>query len=104
MSEALYDERVAPLLAEAAKICMELDMPFLALVEYAKDERGETRVILPDEGLAMTMARGVAKFGVHIDGYLIGLIRHCNKNKIDISQSMFIGKYAESGQSKEGPI
>jgi len=100
MSEALYDERVAPLLAEVSKICAELGMPFLALVEYEKDKRGETRVILPDEGLAMAMARGVAKFGVDIDSYLLGLIRHCNKNGIDISPSMFIGKYAAT-QSKE---
>lgn len=94
MSEALYDERVAPLLKQAAEICIDLNLPFLAVVEYGPDKRGETRVITPDEGLAMTMARGVIQHGINVDGYLIGLIRHCNKNGIDITGSMFLGKFA----------
>lgn len=99
MSEKLYDERVAPLLAEAAKICMELDLPFLALVEYEPEKRGETRVVIPGEGLAMTMARHVVKCGVNVDAYMIGITRYCREQGIDTSGSYFLR--APTGKTTE---
>lgn len=101
MSEKLYDERVAPLLMEAAKICMELNMPLLALVEYAPDKRGETRVVMPGEGLAMTMARHVVKCGVNVDAYMIGLTRYCREQGIDTSGSHYL-RAAPTGQAQGG--
>lgn len=102
MSEALYDEKVAPLLVEVANVCKELNLPFLALVEYEPDKRGETRVVLPNEGLAMTMARHVVKCGVNVDAYMIGLIRHCRKQGIDAGGSYFLRQFAKESK-QEGP-
>ena len=97
MSEAKYDAEVAPILLEAAKRCEALGLQMVAVVEYAPDERGETRV-LKDPSLPMLMLSMVAHHGNNVDGLLINLIRHCNEKGIDMRSSMFLNKYAKDTQ------
>lgn len=94
MSEAEYDAEIAPLLMAAAKRCEELGYPMVAVVEYAPNERGETRVLPESAGLPMLMLSMVAHHGMNIDGLMINLIRHCKHAGIDMSTSMFLNKFA----------
>lgn len=95
MSESEYDAEIAPLLMVAAKRCEELGYPMVAVVEYGSDQRAETRVLSADAGLPMIMLAMVSKHGRNVDGLLINLIKHCNQHNIDLSQSMFLNKYAK---------
>jgi hypothetical protein len=93
MSEAIYDEQIAPLLMQAGKLCEQHGLAMVAVVEYEKEKRGETRVLPDGSGLAMEMLSMLAASGNNIDGFLINVIRFCNKNEIPLDESMFIGKY-----------
>lgn len=102
MSEAEYDAEIAPLLLAAAKRCEELGYPMVAVVEYAPDERGETRVLPAGASLPMLMLSMVAHHGRNIDGLMINVIRHCNKAGIDMGESMFLSRFAASGEANHG--
>lgn len=94
MSEAEYDAEIAPLLMAAAKRCEELGCPMVAVVEYEPGLRGETRVLPSTAGLPMFMLAMVAHHGQNIDGLLINLVRHCKREGIDMSGSMFLRRFA----------
>lgn len=42
MAEQIYDEQIAPLLMQVAKLCHEHGMPFVAQVEYEPGDYGLT--------------------------------------------------------------
>jgi hypothetical protein len=42
MSEAIYDEQIAPLLMQAGKLCEQNGLAMVAVVEYDKEARGES--------------------------------------------------------------
>ncbi len=90
MSEAIYDEQVAPLLMQAAKLCEENGLALVAVVEYDQGDRGETRVIPKNAGLAMHMLSMLAASGHNIDGFLLKVIRFCNQQGISLDRSMFL--------------
>ena len=100
MSEAIYDEQIAPLLLQAGKLCEQHGLAMVAVVEYEKEKRGETRVIPDGAGLAMRMLSMLAASGNNIDRFLLGVIRFCNREGMPLEQSMFLGQYADK-QSKE---
>lgn len=95
MSEAEYDAEIAPLLMAAAKRCKELGYPMVAVVEYAPNERGETRVLPDGASLPMLMLSMVAHHGMNIDGLLINVIRHCREVGIDMNASMFLSRFTK---------
>jgi hypothetical protein len=95
MSEAIYDEQIAPLLQQAGKICEQHGLPMVAVVEYAKEARGETRVLPEGAGLAMFMLSMLAASGNNIDRFLINVIRFCNKEGVPLDQSMFLKQYCK---------
>jgi hypothetical protein len=45
MSEAIYNEQIAPKLAEIGRLCEQHGMSFVAAVEYQPGSLGETRVL-----------------------------------------------------------
>lgn len=100
MSETIYDEQIAPLLLQAGKLCEQHGLAMVAVVEYEKEKRGETRVLPDGAGLAMLMLSMLAASGNNIDQFLINVIRFCNREGMPLEQSMFLGKYADK-QSKE---
>lgn len=93
MSEAIYDEQIAPLLMQAGKLCEEHGMALVAVVEYEDGKRGETRTLPEDCGLAMRMLSILAGNGNNVDGYLMGLIKYCNREGISLDQSIFLREY-----------
>lgn len=93
MSEAIYDEQIAPLLMQAGRICEQHGLAMVAVVEYENGRRGEARLLPDGAGLAMRMLSMLAANGANVDGFLIGLIRFCNQEGISLDQSMFLNKF-----------
>lgn len=100
MSEAIYDEQIAPLLLQAGKLCEQHGLAMVAVVEYEREKRGETRVLPDGAGLAMLMLSMLAASGNNIDRFLMSVIRFCNREGMPLEQSMFLRQYADK-QSKE---
>ena len=96
MSEAIYDEQIAPLLLQAGQICEQHGMAMVATVEYGKEQRGETRLLPDGSGLAMHMLSMLTASGNNIDSFLIKLIRFCNEEGLPLEQSMFLKSYAKA--------
>lgn len=95
-NEKWYDAEIAPALLELSRKCGERGMAFIAVVEYDPKSRGRTSFIPEPQSLEMVMINHCAKMGNNIDGYLMGLMRHCDKNKIDYSNSIFLHRYAKA--------
>jgi hypothetical protein len=93
MSEAIYDEKIAPLLMQAGKLCEEHGLAMVAVVEYEPGKRGETRVLPDGGGLAMTMLSLLAKAGENVDSYMIWLTRYAREHGIDTSRSMYLSHF-----------
>lgn len=94
--EAFYDEHIAPLLRQAAALCVEKKMSFVALVEFEKGgdpDIGRTYVQAPDQSLAMTMAHHCAKMNTNLDGYVMGIARYCKENNIPTTDSFVMNLY-----------
>lgn len=101
MTEAIYDEQIAPLLKQAGKLCEQHGLAMVAVVEYDKEARGETRLLPDGAGLAMYMLSMLAASGNNIDRYLINVIRYCKAEGISLEQSMFLRQYARPTGHKE---
>lgn len=95
MSEAIYDEQIAPLLMQAGQLCEKHGMAMVAVVEYGKEARGETRLLPDGAGLAMHMLSMLAASGNNIDSYLLKVIKFCNSEGISLEASMFIKQYGK---------
>jgi hypothetical protein len=98
MSEAIYDEKIAPLLMQAGKLCEEHGLAMVAVVEYEPGKRGETRMLPDGSGLAMKMLSMLAMAGENVDGYMIGLTRYAKKHGIDTSGSIFLSRFGTKEQ------
>lgn len=102
-NEEWYDREIAPKLRELCDACKERKVSFLAMVEYDPGERGETRWLAGDVGLAMLMLAMQAHHGENIDGYVINLLRHANRNGIDISQSAVLARFGGTSDRVSAP-
>lgn len=101
VSEEIYDEQIAPLLLQAVQLCEKHGLAMVAVVEYAKEERGTTRVLPDGSGLAMRMLSMLAASGNHIDSFLMAVIKFCNREGIPLDESMFIGKYGTTQRAAQ---
>lgn len=101
MSERIYDDEIAPVLLMVATKCKEHGMSLVATVEYEPATRGTTRVITDKSCLEMQMQYLLSMAAPNIDSFLINLIKYCNKNNIDASQSLFLQKYVNSPTNDE---
>lgn len=91
-NEEWYDREIAPKLRELAEACHARGMSFLACVEYEPGSRAGTYWLTEDAGLEMTMVKHCATTAPNIDGYVIGLARHCEEKGIDTGASMVMRK------------
>jgi hypothetical protein len=87
MSEAIYDEKIAPMLAEVSKLCQVHDVPMFAVVEYEPGHFGETACQTPKQSLALSMTHMASRARGNLDSFVISLLRFCNKQGIDTSAS-----------------
>lgn len=96
MSEAIYDEKIAPVLAQLGQLCKDHDMPFLAIVEYAPQDFGQTTVQTPDQSMPMTMANIAARCRGNLDSFIISLLRYCRERGIDTAASFVANQFGRS--------
>lgn len=75
-NEEFYDAEIAPKLFEMAKACEARGMSFVAQVEYAHGETGETAVVAPGASIkSYTALWGVRCHG-NVDALVIAAARH----------------------------
>lgn len=102
MTEAQYDELIAPKLEAIAKECAALGSDIVAVVEYGNNARGETRTVGADSSLAMKLLTFCANAGENLDAFFINVTRHCRKHNIDTSGSMVMSMLNRSEGKREG--
>jgi len=91
-TEEWYDAEIAPRLKELADKCGAKGLAFVAVVEYAPGERGETFVLPEGTGLAMIMLQHCAKMGANIDGFIMGLKEYAAEKGIDTGASIYLSR------------
>ena len=103
MSELFYDEQIAPVLMELAEKCRDNGLSMVASVQYGTEDRqrGDTYMLQPDAQLPIMMIKHCAATAPNIDSYLIGLAGYCKKHGIDISSSIFLGRFAAIGEAMQ---
>lgn len=80
MSEAFYDEHIAPELMRLAKLCETNGMSFLCQVEYAPEETAETKAVTASAGLKTVIARAGMECHGNVDSFMIGVQRYAMKH------------------------
>jgi hypothetical protein len=91
MSEAVYDEKIAPLLLQAAKLCEEHGLPMVAFVEYAPMVTGETTVRPATRSMFMDWAQMAGRCRNNLDGLVMGIMRNAREQGVDTSASFVAG-------------
>ena len=80
-NEAFYDAEIAPKLLEIAKACEDRGMSFVALVEYASGETGETCTLAPRD--VRSIKPEIAYWGVrcrgNIDAFMMAAEKHARE-------------------------
>lgn len=79
-AERLYDEQIAPLLAQAAKLSEEHGQPFVAQVEYEPGHFGLTAALGPRPSLTMKMVHWAALAKTNVDTFMVHLLRHVDEH------------------------
>ncbi len=77
--ERIYDEQIAPLLAQAGKIAEANGMPIVAQVEYLPGEFGLTACLPESTGYAMTMLYWAARSKRNFDAFMFAVMRHARE-------------------------
>lgn len=82
-----------------AEKCRDNGPSMVASVQYGPgdNERSDTYMLQPDAPLPILMVKHCAKTAPNIDSYMIGIARHCHKQVIDTSGSIFLGKSQDKG-------
>lgn len=80
-NEAFYDAEIAPKLLEIAKACEARGMSFVAAVEYAPGETGETTVLAPraERSILLEVAYWGIKCRGNIDSFMIAAEKHARR-------------------------
>lgn len=84
-NEQWYDAEIAPVLADLGDKCRERGMAFIAVVEYAQNERGATYSLPEGSGLEMHMIHLCSRSAPNVDSYIINLKRFAKRHGIDTS-------------------
>lgn len=88
MSEAIYDELIAPELLRIAKLCDEHGIGMVAKVEYAEGETGTTHTATQPKSVAQFIAKGAAMCNGNFDSLAIAVCR-----EYDTSASIFLNQF-----------
>ena len=88
MTEAIYDNQIAPELLKIAKLCDENDMSFVASVEYAKGETASTHTATEPKSAVQFIANMAAKCRGNFDSLSIAVCRN-----YDTSASIVLNKF-----------
>ena len=76
MSEAIYDEQVAPLLRQAGEICQAHSMAMVTAVEYDTDGSvARIRTFPAQSGITLRMVDALMQSRGNLDMFLLSLAR-----------------------------
>jgi len=78
MTEQIYDEQIAPLMMQAAKICEAAGVALVATVEYAPGEFGSTAILPDGAATRLRLAAGYLLSG-NVDTLIIELMKQARK-------------------------
>ena len=93
MTEAEYDEIIAPKLAEVAKLVSEMGGSLVARVEWEKDEAGITKIGVSEEsGVAQQLTLWAALSRGNIDAVCMEALK-----RFDCSQSIVLSRFQTNG-------
>lgn len=79
-NEKIYDEKIAPLMAQIIAICKEHKLPCHATFEYAPDAFCTTHISGEPDSAAMVMIRTAALTKGNIDAFIIAMSKHAEKS------------------------
>lgn len=74
--EDFYDREVAPVLLELARKCEGSGMSFLAMVEWAPDETGQTMSVRDNASIALRMALWAMQAKGNADALITQMQKH----------------------------
>jgi hypothetical protein len=75
-NEGFYDTEIAPKMRELARQCEERGMSFVASVEFAPGETGETATIREDAGFKTRLTFAAMIAHGNVDSLFFWLIKH----------------------------
>lgn len=80
--EKIYDEEIAPKLLELCKRCKELEMSFIASIEYDPENsgRGTTEFQMPDEKGKLSSAQRLVHWASRCEGNIDRLFLACDRH------------------------
>jgi len=81
-NEEFYDVKIAPKLAELAKLCQDRKMSFLCSVEFDPENggRGRTEVQMPDTAATLSAAQRLVHWAARCDGNIDRLFLTCDRH------------------------
>jgi hypothetical protein len=79
-SEELYDTQIAPLLLQAANLCKEHKIPFIAVTEYNKDDFGCTKYLGENPSVTMLVLHWAYLAKDNVDNLIIALMRYAKEH------------------------
>lgn len=87
-NERIYDEEIAPLLAQAAKKATAHNIPLFALAEYGPGNIGETRSAYRGACFPFVFAQAAFSAQGNLDAFVISVLRFCKDQGIPTDASI----------------
>lgn len=78
--EALYDEQIAPLLAQAARLAEANGMSMTCVVEYNPGETGETHTLAKGHGYKTSLAYAAIACHGNVDALFLAVSKHARQH------------------------
>lgn len=92
-NETFYDTQIAPELARLARLCADQGMSFLAAVEYAPGDIGETRLLVTPSWSLELAALAIMAQG-NLDRLVINAARRiAQRSELDAKSSLVLQQF-----------
>jgi hypothetical protein len=80
VNEAFYDAEIAPVLLDLGRKCQERGISFVASVEYAHDETGETVYVNDAASFKTRLAAAATRCHGNVDSLIQWIMRYAGKH------------------------
>lgn len=78
--EALYDDQIAPLLAQAGQIAQANGMSMTCVVEFNPGETGETATLAKGHDFKVALAHYAIACHGNVDALFVGIAKHARQH------------------------
>lgn len=89
MSEAIYDELIAPELLRLSKLAFENGISLLAVAEWEPGETGRTVCLVPNSSFAVRMVEVAMRCDGNVDAFMLAMMKHAREHG---HSSMFLSQ------------